>query len=53
MKTRYTVDTTALISYFSDIFEVKNKMSEKAIEIINNAFLHDRNIITHTINSFC
>lgn len=35
---RYVVDTCALISYFSEIFEVPSTISTESIEIIDNAF---------------
>lgn len=41
MKQRYVIDTTALMSYFSSIFEIQNKMSQQALDIISQAFNHD------------
>lgn len=41
MKQKYVVDTTALMSYFSSTFEIQNKMSQQALDIISKAFNHD------------
>lgn len=38
MNQRYIVDTTALISYFADIFGVQCVISKEGIEIIESAF---------------
>lgn len=34
----YVIDTTALISYFSNVFKVESKISKTALEIINQGF---------------
>jgi predicted nucleic acid-binding protein len=46
MKQKYVIDSTALISYFSQIFEKEIVISNSAIEIIDNAF-RDEDIILH------
>lgn len=46
MKQKYVIDSTALISYFSQIFEKEVVVSDFAIKIIDNAF-HDQDIILH------
>lgn len=46
MKQKYVIDSTALISYFSQIFEKEIVISDSAIKIIDNAF-HDQDIILH------
>lgn len=46
MKQKYVIDSTALISYFSQIFEKEIVISDSAIEIIDNAF-RDQDIILH------
>lgn len=38
MKQKYVIDTTALMSYFSATFEIQNKMSQYALNIISQAF---------------
>lgn len=38
MNQRYTIDTTALMSYFSKTFDIECIISDKGIEIINKAF---------------
>lgn len=38
MKQKYVIDTTALMSYFSSTFEIQNKMSPDALDIISQAF---------------
>lgn len=44
---KYTIDTTAIISYFIDEFRGANaQISKKNLEIIENAF-HDPNIILY------
>lgn len=45
MVKRYVIDTTSLISYFSDIFEEPPKISERSIGIINSAFIHDNTVL--------
>ena len=41
MKQKYVIDTTALMSYFSSTFEIQNKMSQHALDIISQAFNND------------
>ena len=36
MKQKYVIDTTALMSYFSSTFEIQNKMSQHALDIISS-----------------
>ncbi len=45
MKQRYTIDTTALMSYFSDTFEIESKISKDAINIMDEAFNEDKHIL--------
>ena len=40
-KLRFVVDTTALISYFSDLFKQGSQISKRALSIIENAFLEE------------
>lgn len=44
MKQKYVIDTTALMSYFSSTFEIQNKMSKQALDIISKAF-NNNNVI--------
>ena len=45
MRKRYTIDTTALMSYFSDTFQIECKISKDAINIIGEAFDENKHII--------
>ena len=45
MKQKYVIDTTALMSYFSSTFEIQNKMSQHALDIISQAFNNDSIIL--------
>lgn len=45
MKTRYILDTTALISYFSDIFRQNSRISLRALNIINESFIDNSNTL--------
>ncbi|QIK59821.1 PIN domain-containing protein [Dysgonomonas sp. HDW5A] len=45
MKQKYTIDTTALMSYFANVFEIKCKISKEAISIINEAFDEKKHIL--------
>lgn len=45
MNQRYIIDTTALISFFSPIFEVPSKITEDACNIISTAFETNENIL--------
>lgn len=40
-KSRFVIDTTALISYFSDLFNQKSQISKKGLSIIEKAFLYE------------
>ena len=45
MNKRYVVDTTALISFFSNIFNRPSQISADATKIMHNAFQSDSNIL--------
>lgn len=45
MKQRYTIDTTALMSYFNNIFDIECKISKDAINIIYEAFEENKHIL--------
>lgn len=45
MKQRYIIDTTALMSYFANIFEIESKVSKEALTIIDEAFENNKHIL--------
>lgn len=45
MKQKYIIDTTALMSYFADVFGIKSKVSQDAINIINEAFEEKKHLL--------
>ena len=45
MKQSYIIDTTALMSYFADVFEIESKISKEALAIIEEAIENNKNII--------
>jgi len=45
MDNRFVVDTTSLISYFSEIFEQPSQISDNAIKLIDRAFYEDSIIL--------
>lgn len=45
MKQRYIIDTTALMSYFANIFEIESKISKEALTIIDEAFENKKYIL--------
>lgn len=40
-KTRYVIDTTGLISYFSDVFREVSRISQPTLDILNTGILYD------------
>lgn len=45
MKQKYIIDTTGLMSYFANVFEIKSKISKDAINVINEAFEENKHIL--------
>jgi len=44
-KTRFVIDTMALISYFAEVFNVQSKISKKGLSYINTVFQSDSNYL--------
>jgi len=42
---RLVIDTVALVSYFSAMFDQNPKISERAISLIDSAFLYDDKVL--------